>query len=268
MKNQIKFTKLQGTGNDFVIIDTRKLKLSNLNKLAIKLCAHKFGIGADGLLLIENSKNADFRMRIFNSDGSEAEMCGNGARCITQYAYDNKIAGRSMKFDTKAGVINAKIIDNNWVEVKLTNPGDIKLNFKVAANKKTFVASFINTGVPHTVIFLSDLTKIDINTFGRTIRYHKMFSPAGTNVNFVKVLNKNVLKIRTYERGVESETLACGTGSTAAAIISAVLNKTVLPTKVITASNETLYVNFNLQNRDSVFLTGKVKTVFHGAYYI
>ncbi|HOK41061.1 MAG TPA: diaminopimelate epimerase [bacterium] len=245
---KIKFQKYSGTGNDFIVIDNRnKILTSNIPELVKKVCLRKISVGADGVLLLENSSIADFKMRIFNSDGSEAEMCGNGARCIAMFAYKNGIINQKMNFETLAGIVYAEIIDEKNVKIKLSEPKDYKseVNIKLK-NNRIIKASFINTGVPHTVIIHNqkNFFSMDITNIGREIRYHKIFQPAGTNVNFVKK-EKDKNYIRTYERGVEDETLACGTGSTATAIILAIKYNLKSPVSLITKSGEQLRIHFN-----------------------
>ena len=286
------------SGNDFVIIE------NSCQFLAKNICDRKYGIGADGLLVLEKSKRADIRMRIFNADGSEAEMCGNGARCVAYViarsrrrlrgeaeANQQPIAtgflrfarnrlrnlkrrdcftpsGFAMTIETKVGIIGAEVKNDN-VKIKLTPPKNIKLDIPLKVNNRTLKVNFIDTGVPHAVIFAEGLSKMDILPLGRTIRFHKNFSPKGANVNFIEVLNKNSIKVRTYERGVEGETLACGTGSAASALIFAAktnLNKKVY---VRTQGNEILSVYFSRQNNKftDVWLEGKVKIVYEGEYF-
>lgn len=261
MKKELEFWKYSGSGNDFVIIDNRLKIIKNVKRAAIKLCDRKNGIGADGLLLLENSKIADFKMRIINSDGSEAEMCGNGARCIAHFAYKNGIAKSNMNFETKAGIIDAYVKNFN-VKVKLTKPHSFRQNIKISYNNQEFDIYFINTGVPHAVIFVNDINNINVNEIGRYIRFHKEFEPAGTNVNFVKVIDKRNIVIRTYERGVEQETLACGTGATASAIISSFVSQMEEPINVLTKGGEKLKVYLS-----PVYLEGKIKPVFKGELF-
>ncbi len=228
---KIAFYKMQASGNDFVLIEAiLEPKGLSYSKLAKVICQRKLSIGADGLLVIEPSLKADFRMRIFNSDGSEAEMCGNGSRCAAFWA---KIrSGRkndTITFETKAGIVESKTQNSkpnsglgNFanVKIKVMNPYGFKQNLALRVFGRELKVNFINTGVPHAIVFVSDLDNIDIEDIGREIRFHKQFSPAGTNVDFVEILDKNFIKVRTYERGVEAETLACGTGSIASAIVS------------------------------------------------
>ena len=264
----IKFTKAVATGNDFIIIDNRKPVLTgNPEGIAKKLCDRFYGVGADGLLLIEKSKTADFRMRIFNSDGSEAEMCGNGSRCAALYAHVKKIVPADMKIETMAGILNANV-QGQTVKVKLTDPKDIQWNLCLTIHECPYRVSIANTGVPHVIHFVDDLDAVEVKKLGPKIRYHEEFSPHGANVNFVKITdkNKNKISVRTYERGVEDETLACGTGAVASAIISAEAEKLVSPITVETKSGEALKVYFESKegNFKNVYLEGKAKLVYEG----
>lgn len=262
----MKFTKAVATGNDFVIIDNRDAALAeNLSGFARKVCDRKYGVGADGLLLLERSKNADFKMKIFNSDGSEAEMCGNGSRCIALYAATKKTAGNSMTIDTIAGILNADV-KGDTVKVKLTDPSGLKNNIDIDLGNLNCSVNFVDTGVPHVVYFVDDLKAVDVKSMGSEIRHHKKFSPKGTNANFVKVTGKDSISVRTYERGVEDETLACGTGSVASALISAHCEKMGSPVTVETRSGEKLKIYFDRDNGKfkNVYLEGKAKLVFEG----
>ena len=204
-------------------------------------------------------------MRVFNPDGSEAEMCGNGSRCVALYAADKKIAQTEMTIETVAGVLNAAV-NGDMVRVRLTEPKDIKWNFCLMINKCPYRLNFVNTGVPHVIHFVEDLEKVDVKNLGSHMRNHGEFSPEGTNADFVKVLGKNNIKIRTYERGVEDETLACGTGAVASAIISAEAEKMQSPVTVETRSGEKLKVYFELieGNFRNVYLEGAAKLVYEG----
>lgn len=269
------------SGNDFIVCQLAALPISRLKDIALRTCDRIYGVGADGLLVLEKSlpvrqagKIADIRMRIFNADGSEAEMCGNGARCAALYAA--RIAYRlsriEMKIKTKAGVIEARVNGDN-VKIKLTDPKNIELGIPLKINDRLLKVNFINTGVPHTVIFVEGLDKIDVQNLGRAIRYHRRFSPKGTNVDFVKVLDNNSIRVRTYERGVEDETFACGTGSVASALITA-HQSTRAPKhqkmNVQTSGGEVLKVYFDRINNEfkNVWLEGKAKVVFMGVYHV
>ena len=286
---KVNFTKMVASGNDFVVIDSYPThakawvpRVTSHQSLAKNICDRIYGVGADGLLVLEKSlpteqagKIADIRMRIFNSDGSEAEMCGNGARCVAFYSV--KVSKRQsvkdkIKIETRAGVIEARVNGDN-VKIKLTDPKNIKLGIPLKINNRLLKVNFVNTGVPHTVIFVEGLDKIDVQNLGRVIRYHKRFSPQGTNVNFVEVLSNNSIKVRTYERGVEDETLACGTGSVASALITA-RQSTRAPEhqkiNVHTQGGEVLKVYFDKINNGfkNVWLEGKAMIVFKGEYYV
>lgn len=262
----IKFTKAVATGNDFIIVDNRLSAVGyRLPELASRLCSRKYSIGADGLLVIEGSKRSDFKMRIFNPDGSEAEMCGNGSRCVALYAVSKKIARPEMTIETIAGILNAAV-KGDLVKVRLTEPKNIKWNFCLTIEKCPYKLSFIDTGVPHVVHFADELDKIDVKNLGSHIRNHGEFSPDGTNADFVKIIDKKNISIRTYERGVEDETLACGTGAVASAIIAAETEKMGSPITVETRSGERLKVYFDIVdgNFKNVYLEGKAKLVYEG----
>lgn len=270
---RIDFIKIVASGNDFVIIENRlPFTIYRLPNLAKKICDRKYGIGADGLLVLERSKIADIKMRIFNPDGSEPKMCGNGARCIVLYAKSKIQNPKSqIKIETKAGVIETKVNGEN-VKIKLTSPKDLRLNLPIKVNQRILHINFINTGVPHTVIFVEGLERIDVVTLGRQIRYHRKFRPQGTNVDFIQILNNNSIKMRTYERGVENETLACGTGAVASALVvsghSSVVSKNKI--NVQTKSGEILRVYFDKVNDEfkDVWLEGKAKIICKGEYYV
>ncbi|MDO8536307.1 MAG: diaminopimelate epimerase, partial [Candidatus Omnitrophota bacterium] len=204
---------------------------------------------------------------IFNSDGSEAEMCGNGSRCIALYANVKKIAPADMKIETMAGILNANVQGEN-VKVKLTDPKDIQWNLCLTIQECPYRVSLANTGVPHVIHFVNDLEAVEVKKLGPKMRYHEEFSPHGANVDFVKITdkNKNKIAVRTYERGVEDETLACGTGAVASAIISAEAEKLASPVTVETRSGEVLKVYFESQEGSfkNVYLEGKARLVFEG----
>lgn len=269
-RKNIKFTKAVATGNDFVIVDNRNMSLAvSRSLLAKKICNRKYGIGADGLLLIEKSKKADFSMRIFNPDGSEAKMCGNGSRCTALYAASKKIAAPIMTIDTLAGILKASVKDD-IVKIRLTDPKNIKWNLCLMIDKCPYKLNFVDTGVPHTIFFVKDLDNVDVKNIGSFIRHHGEFSPEGTNADFVEIVDGGNIRIRTYERGVEDETLACGTGAVAGAVISAEAEKMPSPIIVHTRSGEKLKVYFDIidGNFTNVYLEGKAKLVYEGVLYV
>ncbi len=267
------FSKLVASGNDFIVIDKLNYQLPVMDYgsrlFSKKICDRQYGVGADGLLLLEKSNKADVKMRIFNADGSEAEMCGNGARCVAFYCSHSRLKASAsrLNIETKAGIINTEVRGEN-VKIRLTGPRDLKLAINLRVNGRDIKANFINTGVPHAVIFVQGLEKIDVDTLGREIRYHRQFQPAGTNVNFVEVLKPDSISLRTYERGVEAETLACGTGSVAAALITSyrlpIIKHGMI--NVHTKSKEVLKVFFDKRNNifSDIWLAGKAGIVFKG----
>ncbi len=261
---KISFTKMVASGNDFVVICAPRstLHAPRLRSLAREICDRKYGVGADGLLFLEKSKIADVRMRIFNHDGSEAEMCGNGARCIVLY-----LGKRNTEIETKAGIIQSQL-EWNSVKIKLTNPLNIKLDIPIKVNNRNLKVNFIDIGVPHAVIFVEGLDEIHVSEIGRAIRNHKRFFPRGANVDFVEGLGKDLIGIRTYERGVEDETLACGTGSVASSLIFALKSGTGNKINVRTQSQEILKVYFDRINNSfkNVWLEGKARIVYTGIW--
>ncbi|HED00620.1 MAG TPA: diaminopimelate epimerase [Proteobacteria bacterium] len=269
MGKKLSFYKMSGSGNDFIIIDNRSglVGVNEGSAWARRLCRRKVSVGADGLILIEppTMPNTDFKWRFYNADGSEAEMCGNGGRCAARFAYVNLIASPRMTFETIAGLIRAEVTDHR-VKLEMMPSRDLRMDIKVLTNQGEYVVHFINTGVPHVVYFVSDLNKVNILELGRSIRFHAAFQPAGTNVNFVRILDKENISIRTYERGVEDETLACGTGSVAAAIIASLKHGVVPPVHVQTRGGEKLDVYFKSGpgGINNVFLEGEAKIVYEG----
>lgn len=265
--NKIKFTKMQAEGNDFIIIDNRRgiVKKRNIRDFVRKMCRRRFSVGADGLILIENSKKADFKWHYHNPDGNEVEMCGNGSRCAARFAYLNGITGKKLSLETLAGIINAGV-KGNRVKVELTKPHGLRLGLKIPIDGKNYESNFLNTGVPHVVYFSKDINKLDVLGIGRKTRYHKLFAPSGTNTNFVKILGSHSLSIRTYERGVEDETLACGTGAVASSLIAGVLGKVKSPVSVKTRGGKTLKVCFKWNGMEfsDVFLEGETRVVYTG----
>lgn len=265
MPSMLSFFKMQASGNDFVVVDNRRGSIKNALAFTRKVCALHTGIGADGVLLVEKSRKADFKMRIVNSDGSEAEACGNGFRCIGLFAHKKLGFPAKFTFETLAGLVAASV-KGNRVRVRMVQPKDLKKNASLKIGGRKLGYAFLNTGVPHAVVFTEGLDKLDVNTLGRTIRQHPDFKPKGTNANFVEIKGAHAIRVRTYERGVEQETLACGTGSTASAILSAVRGYTRPPVKVHTRGGEVLNIDFKVNDRDivDVDLEGEAHFVFEG----
>jgi diaminopimelate epimerase len=263
----ISFFKMSGSGNDFIIIDNRDevVGVDDLPDFVRKVCRRKMSVGADGFILIEASDEADFRWRFYNSDGSRAEMCGNGARCATRFAFVNGIAGDAMSFETDAGIVHGQVIGDR-AKVKMPDPADLRLNFAIELKNGPEKVNSVNTGVPHVVIMKDTVDNVDVFELGREIRYHEEFAPAGTNVNFICRLGQGELAIRTYERGVEDETLACGTGSIAGAIVAACTENLDSPINLRTRSGEYLTIHFNRVEGviKDVYLEGDARIIYTG----
>ena len=265
LKDKI-FYKLSASGNDFIFLLNLDREIDADTEgpsLAKALCRPKFSVSADGFILVEkaSSPEANFSWRFFNSDGSEAEMCGNGARCFARLLYELGLCDKIMSFQTKAGIIKAEV-KGKRVKVKLTTPKDLKLNLAVKTEHDIYLAHFVNTGVPHLVLFWEDVSQAPVEKLGGILRYHEMFAPAGTNVNFVELCKdegQSYLKVRTYERGVEAETLACGTGASASAYIALKLGLISGEVPVLTKGGEWLIIT--LEGND-LFLEGDTRYLF------
>jgi diaminopimelate epimerase len=270
----IPFMKLSGSGNDFILVDNRRgvVDERRAGALAAKICTHRMSVGGDGLILIERSRRAHFRWRLFNADGSEAEFSGNGARCAARFAYLKKIAPKRMTFETLAGLIEAEMVAAGRgrpleaVKVRFPDPKGLRLNLSVTVNGTTRTAHFLDTGVPHCVYLVDDPDRMDVVGIGRRTRHHDLFKPAGTNVNFIKVLDPHRIRIRTYERGVEDETLACGTGSIASALVASLVAKVESPVTLIPQSGLELIVHFEAcgESFTNVYLQGDARAVYEG----
>ncbi|MDH3981731.1 MAG: diaminopimelate epimerase [Kiritimatiellaceae bacterium] len=255
---KIPFTKMHGAGNDFIMVDDQELMFPLNDKGFIRrVTARRTGIGCDGILLIQPSAVADFRMRFVNPDGGEQDMCGNGARCIARMAHDLGIAPEKMTIETEAGIVKAEVLKNK-ICLELTDPTDLKLNVPTGLE---WSIDFVNTGVPHAVVWVDDLKTLDLSKVGKQIREHERFAPDGTNVNVAKVETDGSLSIRTYERGVEGETLACGTGATAVALLAAERDRVKLPVTVHCAGGFDLVID---SVPGTTTLTGGAEYVFYG----
>jgi diaminopimelate epimerase len=260
------FTKMNGAGNDFVMLDNREMSHQIDKTVIARLCDRHRGVGADGLIAVEPAQNgADFRMRYYNADGGEAEMCGNGARCFARFA--SRIAGKTgaITFETMAGAIGARLLGDE-VQLAMSAPHSLAIGTELIAADEKFTVHFLNTGVPHAIVFVEDLEKADVVRLGAALRHHTHFAPRGTNANFVAELPGGGIAIRTYERGVEDETLACGTGVTAAALIFARLTGSSSPVRVQVRGGDTLQVGFETSGDGwkNVTLTGPADFVFEG----
>ena len=262
----LRFTKMNGAGNDFVLLDNRRGEIQLERAQIARICDRHRGVGADGILLLEKAANgADFRMRYYNADGGEAEMCGNGARCFARFAH--KVAGTAgqISFETPAGVIGAEL-QGESVTLQMSEPQDLRLNIALPGVPDYESVHFINSGVPHVVIPVPRIEEIDVRRDGAMIRRHAMFTPKGANVNFLEKRGPKSIAIRTYERGVEDETLACGTGVVASALIFAVTDNTEGPISVLVRGGSELQVGFQREGESfgGVTLTGPAEFVFEG----
>jgi diaminopimelate epimerase len=266
----LQFTKMNGAGNDFVLIDNRSGDHKFSSRQIAFLCDRHRGVGADGVLLVEApTGQADFRMRYYNSDGGEAEMCGNGARCFTRFV--NKITGAFsvLRFETPAGIIEARA-DGDLVTLAMSAPHDFVLRRTLDIGGVKLLSHSVNTGVPHVVTFVDDIESTPVQHWGAQIRYHPAFQPNGTNANFIKEIEPGKLAIRTYERGVEGETLACGTGVAAAGLIYAGLNDAPSPVHLRARGGDWLEVGFRRTGTsfEEVTLKGPAAFVFEGSIEI
>ena len=263
----LEFTKMNGAGNDFVLLDNRAGKITLTTEQIVRLCDRHRGVGADGLMLLVPARTgkADWAWDFFNSDGSHADMCGNGARCFARYVSRATGTDRDFTFETAAGIIAASF-NGERVTVNLTKPKDLKLDQCVPLKAGVTAIHSMNTGVPHAIVFVPDADRAMVLEQGAEIRRHAHFAPRGTNVNFVQVLGKNHIRVRTFERGVEGETLACGTGVSASAMISARVHGFTSPVKVQVQGGDQLEVSFREQagEFDDVRLTGPADFVFTG----
>ena len=266
----IRFSKLSGSGNDFILIDNRDNIISPEKALTFVQAISRRGmsVGADGVILIENDPQGqcDFAWRFYNADGSEPDMCGNGGRCAARYAHKQGIAGTSMSFRTLAGVIRAEITGERTVKLQLTPPVDYQPSVQILADGRPYDLMFLNTGVPHSVLQVEDVEAYNLKTLGPLIRHHERFAPEGVNLNLVQVAGQSALFIRTYERGVEDETLACGTGAVAAAITMTLAGKVSPPVILTTRSRERLTVYFENDHQvpTHVYFEGAVAWVYDG----
>lgn len=270
----IPVVKMSGTGNDFLMVDNREGLLADgeASALARAACPRRISAGADGLILVENSAKSghDYRMRIFNADGSEAEMCGNGSRCVAVFARMLGAAPRTQRIETAAGSLSAAVAaDGLSARVQLSPPSklDLKRDVDVLGRKTNIY--FINTGVPHAIVFVEDAAAVDIRAAGSCVRHHEVFKPQGVNANFVQLLGPSAIKMRTYERGVEDETFACGTGACAAAIAAGLVHGCRSPVQVLTGGGSTLTIHFEAHGDTASppYLEGAVDTVYRGEFY-
>ncbi len=240
----IPFWKMHGAANDFLLVDDRAGVFPAADSAWISsIASRRTGVGSEGVLLIQPSASADFRMRFFNPDGGEVDMCGNGARCIARLAHEIGAAPKNMRIETPAGIVRAEA-RGDLVQLIMTEPHSWSMNRRIDLFGQNHAYHFVNTGVPHVVIEVSDLAGTDVQKLGAAIRYHDAFAPKGTNANFIKLDSEGRLHVRTYERGVEGETLACGTGMVACGLVAGKLGRVQAPVKIIPASGDVLEVSY------------------------
>ena len=254
---KINFSKYNGAGNDFILIDDRENLINDNKSLISYLCNRHFGIGGDGLIILKESNNSDFEILHYTSDGNLGSLCGNGSRCAVLFAYNKDIISKKTVFHAFDGIHNAEILDNGLIRMEM------KVNSDIVSNT---YGTWLDTGSPHLVIEKNDTDKLDVNNEGRLIRYNDFYKEEGVNVNFVEKISDDKFKIRTYERGVENETLACGTGSTASAICMNFLGKTNSNNITMQCKGGDLNVQFNISGKDykGISITGPAKLVFEG----
>lgn len=265
----VPFVKMQGCGNDFVFIDNRSLKLPvpRMAEWARQICRKSFGVAADGLMFLDTTPpgvQADYIWHFYNADGSRAEMCGNGSRCAAKLAVLWGMAQPKHVLGTDAGGVAAEVLADGQVRVRLTPPQGLKTDIALDVDGQALTAHFVNTGVPHAVVIVPDASQVDVAGLGRAIRFHPAFAPAGTNANFVTVTGPASLRLRTYERGVEAETYACGTGACASGVVTHALGLTGPAVDVTTSGGEVLGVNVE---GGRVLLRGAAEVTFTGVLY-
>ena len=264
---QIPFWKMHGAANDFILVDDRAQTFpAGDTAWLARIMSRRTGVGSEGTILIQPAQaGGHFRMRFFNPDGSEVEMCGNGARCVARLACEIGAAPAAMTFETIAGPIGAEVRGDR-VLLHMTEPRDWRLNLSLDVDGSRLTAHFVNSGVPHTVVPVRDLAAVNVQQLGAAIRYHREFAPKGTNANFIQVTGSDALRVRTYERGVEAETLACGTGIVASGLVAGRLGLVKPPVRITAASGDVLEVNFTAtaDGATNVTLLGPAVHVFRG----
>ena len=265
-KMNIPFWKMHGASNDFILVDDRDRSFPiHDHAWLAKISSRRTGVGCEGIILIQPSTTSDFRMRFFNPDGNEVEMCGNGARCVARLAHDIGIASNRMAFDTASGLIHAETEGDN-ILIQMTEPHSWKFDQPITFGGQVYTRHFVDSGVPHVVIPVDDLEAIDVQAFGATVRYHEDYAAHGANANFVQVTGPSSLRVRTYERGVENETLACGTGIVACALIGGRMGWVDPPIWVTPASGDVIEINYDLtdEGATNVTMRGPTELVFEG----
>jgi len=265
LMENIEFWKMSGSGNDFILIDNRENKISEaeMSHLVKMACRRRESVGADGMIFIGPSRSCDFAWKFFNADGGEVELCGNGGRCAARFALLKGIAGPEMTFETLAGPIQA-LVKERRVKLQMPDPKDLQQDIDLPLETGGMVVDFVNTGVPHIIVYTEDLDSYPVAEQGKAIRYHRFYAPEGTNANFMRVLSRDRIELRTYERGVEDETLACGTGAIAASVAASARNLVHSPVRVKTWGGEELVIHFQTDKGvyDHVWLEGNTSIIY------
>jgi diaminopimelate epimerase len=266
---EIEFYKMSGAGNDFILVDNRTgvFDFPDTASAVRKVCRRAMSVGADGLILIErpDREGIDFQWRFFNADGSEASMCGNGARCAARLSFMLGISGSSVSFLTGAGIVRGRVDKSGRVEIGMVDPGPASLGRELVVDGAPITYDFIDTGVPHAVVTVDDVSRFDLKRLGPEIRYHEAFAPGGANVNVIDLSEKGVIRIRTYERGVEAETMACGTGAVAAAVTASLKKDVSPPVTLVPPSGSALVVRFRQGPAvTGVTLEGDARLIYRG----
>lgn len=265
LPDRIAFNKLSGSANDFVVLDNRDGAFStSAGWLARRICARRYSVGADGLILIETTKNASFRVRFFNPDGNEFNTCGNGGRCAVRYVFLNGIADRKMTMETNIGIVDAEVTGAS-VKLKLIGPKEVRLNFSVVLENKEITGHYVQMGDPHFVVETTELRTQPFVPLARKLSHHEAFGQAGANVHFIEIASRNQINIRSFERGVEDETLACGSGCTATAIATFSAKKCDPPVHFLPQSGIPLVVHFRPENQfEDLYLEGDARLIYKG----
>ncbi len=262
---KMKFWKMAGAGNDFIVIDVRGRPFRAEKGFIRKICTRRLSVGADGVILLDESKIADFRVHFYNSDGSVSRFCGNGSRCAARYAFLNGIAAKALSFEGDDGTHSA-VVRGGRVRVSVIDAKKVIIPEVVTTGDESWHGGLIDTGVPHFVVERSDIEHIDMDMFGKTIRYHARFRPAGINVDCIRYEDDGSITIRTYERGIEGETLSCGSGCVAATVYAAILKSARSPLSLHTRSQIDLQVFFKKSDGKvyDLFLEGDARILFRG----
>jgi len=264
---EIPFWKYSGCGNDFIIFDNREDVFPSDDRQYIeRLCHRHWGIGADGVILLETSLTADFKMVVFNADGCRTSMCGNGLRCLMAFIHDQELASIICTIETESFVHQLQLNDDATITATMPPPHQQRWHQLLTLNNQQLEIHALNTGVPHAILFVNDIATVDMNKLGSAIRHHHDFYPHGTNANIAHINDNNIIDLRTYERGVEAETWACGTGATATAIAAAIVKHLPSPIKVRVRSGDLLTIAFDVSNHhiSNISMTGPANRIFQG----